>query len=193
MHSFWATLYINLAHMEQQKKVHEQIWWQQARGLFRTSRLLQCIQHNSSVFTTRIRPHCAVMAAHDFYTRQSIFMRFCFIRRWRCCGVLEYSLDSHTESPGLNLTIAAALLSFSKAIYPHCCSRPRCINGDPVGCDRWLCLNLPAPLSQAAIPGKECSPEIMHCQCGIEMYPMTGVIIICCKRFGPYGKSAYKN
>ena len=29
----------------------------------------------------------------------------------------EYSLDSHAESPGSNLTIAAALLSFSKAIY----------------------------------------------------------------------------
>ena len=60
--------------------------------------------------------------------------------------ILEYSLDSHAESPGSNLTIAAALLSFSKAIYPHCCSRPRCINGDLVGGDRLLCLNLPAPL-----------------------------------------------
>ena len=68
----------------------------------------------------------------------------------------------------------------AKAIYPHCCSRPRCINGDPVGCDSLLCLNLPAPLSQAAIPGKDCSRrgvEIVHCKCGIEMYPMTGVII----------------
>ena len=65
---------------------------------------------------------------------------------WRCRGILEYSLDSHAESPGSNLTIAAALLSFSKAIYPHCCSRPRCINGDPEGGDRLLCLNMPAPL-----------------------------------------------
>ena len=31
----------------------------------------------------------------------------------------------------------------------------------------------------------------MHCKCGIEMYPMTGVIIRC-KRFWPYEKSAYK-
>ena len=62
------------------------------------------------------------------------------------------------ESPHLH-----ALLSFSKAIYPHCCSRPRCINGDPVGYDRWLCLNLSAPLSQAAIPGKECSPGSGNC------------------------------
>ena len=82
---------------------------------------------------------------------------------WRCRGILKYSLDSHAESPGSNLTIAAALLSFSKAIYPHCCSRPRCINGDPVGGDRLLCLNLSAPLSQAATPGKECSPGSGNC------------------------------
>ena len=109
-------------------------------------------------------------------------------------GILEYSLDSHAERPGSNLTIAAALLSFSKAIYPHCCSRPRCINGHTVGGDRLLCLNLPAPLS-AAIPGKECSLGSGNCalyKCGIEMYPMTGVII-CCKRFGPHGINAYKN
>ena len=41
---------------------------------------------------------------------------------WKCRGILECSLDSHAESPGSNLTIAAALLSFSKAIYHHCCS-----------------------------------------------------------------------
>ena len=56
------------------------------------------------------------------------------------------SLVLSHESPGSNLTIAAALLSFSKAIYPHCCSRPRCIHGDPVWGDRLLWLNLPAPL-----------------------------------------------
>ena len=44
------------------------------------------------------------------------------------------------------------------------------------------------------IPGKECSLGSGNCalyKCGIEMYPMTGVIIRC-KRFGPHGKSAYK-
>ena len=101
--------------------------------------------------------------------------------KWRCRGILEYSLDSHAESPGSNLTIAAALLSFSKAIYmyPHCCSRPRCINGDPVGGWQIIVLStyLPAPL-QAAIPGKNApwGVEIVHCKCGIEMYPMTGVL-----------------
>ena len=109
---------------------------------------------------------------------------------------LEYSLDSHAESPGSNLTIAVALLSFSNAIYPHCCSRPRCINGDPVGCYRLLCLNLPAQrhyhrlLYEARNAPR--GVEIVHCKCSIEMYPMTGVIT-CCKRFGPLGKSAYKN
>ena len=115
-----------------------------------------------------------------------------FVEVLWCIGVFTWL--SRWE-PGFESQHRHALLSFSKAIYPHCCSRPRCINGDPVGCDRWLCLNLQAPLSQAAIPDKECSRgvEIVHCKCGIEMYPMTGVIIICCKRFGPYGKSAYKN
>ena len=47
-----------------------------------------------------------------------------------------------------HLTIAAALLS-----------RPRCINGDPVGGDRLLCLNLPAPFigcytRQGMLPGE---------------------------------------
>ena len=28
---------------------------------------------------------------------------------WRCRGILEHSLNSHAESPGSNLTIAAAL------------------------------------------------------------------------------------
>ena len=51
-----------------------------------------------------------------------------------------------------------------------------------------------AALLYAAIPGKECSlgVEIVHCKCGFEMYPMTGVIIRC-ERFGPHGKSAYKD
>ena len=106
-----------------------------------------------------------------------------------CIGVLFTRLSQW--EPGFKSHHRHALLSFSKAIYPHCCSPPRCINGDPVlGCDRWLCLNLRAPyrlLYQArnAPQGVE-----MHCKCGIEMYPMTGVII-CFKRFGPYEKSAY--
>ena len=37
---------------------------------------------------------------------------------------------------------SAVLLSFSKTFYPHCCSRPRCINGYPVGWERYLSLDL---------------------------------------------------
>ena len=73
---------------------------------------------------------------------------------------------------------------------------PGCINGDPVGGDRLLCLNLPAPLYFYRLlyqaRNAPWGVEIVHCKCGIEMYPMTGVII-CCKRFGPHWKSAYKN
>ena len=42
-------------------------------------------------------------------------------------------------------------------------------NGDPVRCDRLLCLNLPAPLSQAAIPGKECSPGSGNCASAVSV------------------------
>ena len=114
---------------------------------------------------------------------------------WRCCGVLEYSLDSHAESPGSNLTMHRhAHMSFSKAIYPHC-SRPRCVNGDLVGIADdcvWIgqC-HYYRLLYQARNAPR--GVEIVHCKCGIEMYPITGVIIICCKLFGPLGKDAYKN
>ena len=80
---------------------------------------------------------------------------------WRCRGILEYSLDSHAEGPGSNLTIAAALLSFSKAIYPHCCSPPRCINGDPVGGDRLLFEFASAIIG--CYTGKECSQGSGNC------------------------------
>ena len=68
------------------------------------------------------------------------------------------------------------------------------VYGYPVGCDRLLCLNFPAPLSQAAIPGilpgewKLCTVSA-----ALKCIQWPGVIIIYCKRFGPYGKSAYKN
>ena len=50
---------------------------------------------------------------------------------------------------------------------------------------------LPPPPPPPAALSKECSPGsgIVHCKCGIEMYPMTRVIIRC-KSFDPHGKSA---
>ena len=85
-----------------------------------------------------------------------------FILLWRCCGIFtrlsswELGFESHHRH---------ALFSLSKAIYPHCCSRPRCIKGDPVECD-GLCLKLPAPLWQCGIGyfiGKECSSGSGKC------------------------------
>ena len=40
--------------------------------------------------------------------------------------------------PGSIPVNAWHFLSFSKTLYPHCCSPPRCINGYPVGCERYL-------------------------------------------------------
>ena len=54
-----------------------------------------------------------------------------------------------------------ALLSFSKTIYPHCCSPPRCVNGNPVGCERYfvawcgMCVPLKCPPGQNAPQGVE--------------------------------------
>ena len=57
-----------------------------------------------------------------------------------CGGAVVYWIEPLT----LNQRVAGsiprqcpALLSFSKALYPHCCSPPRCINGYPVGCERY--------------------------------------------------------
>ena len=54
-----------------------------------------------------------------------------------------------TESLTLDQTVAGSIpvnaghfLSFSKTLYPHCCSPPRCINGYPVGCERYLSLDV---------------------------------------------------
>ena len=46
-----------------------------------------------------------------------------------------YSLNFYAESSDSN-TIITQYFYTSKTIYPHCCSRPRCLNGYPVGC-KW--------------------------------------------------------
>ena len=68
---------------------------------------------------------------------------------------------SGSEGCGFNSHQCLALLSFSKTsyFYPHCCSPPLhvYINGDPIGCERYLLLNLAyvRPWSGA---WPECSP-----------------------------------
>merc|ERR1712002_394158 len=68
-----------------------------------------------------------------------------------------------------------ALLSFSKTIYPHCCSRPRSINGYLVGCER-LFVN---EFAKCAMKGSRArnapqGVEIVHTLCAsLYMDPMT--------------------
>ena len=88
------------------------------------------------------------------------------------CAPHPHNLDSRQ---------CLALLSFSKTLYPHCCSPPRCINGYPVGCECYLSLDVACvrPWSGA---WPECSPGSweaalwVHDWCRIQ-WP--GVIIHC--------------
>ena len=53
-------------------------------------------------------------------------------------GAVVYWIEPLTLNqrvPGSIPVRTSALLSFSKALYPHCCSPPRCINGYLVGCE----------------------------------------------------------
>ena len=60
-------------------------------------------------------------------------------RTTSCCGgAVVYWIEPLTLNqrvPGSIPVRTSALLSFSKALYPHCCSPPRCINVYPVGCE----------------------------------------------------------
>ena len=61
------------------------------------------------------------------------------------------------------LAFAWNFLSFSKTLYPHCCSPPRCINdGYPVGCERYLSLDVAS--GQNAPQGV----EKVHYECRID-------------------------
>ena len=53
----------------------------------------------------------------------------------------------------------AVYLSFSKTLTstPHCCFRPRCIDGYPLGCESYLSLNL-ACVRLPRGPWSKCSP-----------------------------------
>ena len=51
--------------------------------------------------------------------------------------ILDWTLDSESKGSGFDSRQCPALLSFSKALYSHCCSPPRCINGYPVGCEHY--------------------------------------------------------
>ena len=70
--------------------------------------------------------------------------------------------------PGFDSRCRPVLLSFSKTLYPHCCSRPRCINGDPVGCERycgWVGMCAPKMATGRNAPQ---GVEKVHCECRID-------------------------
>ena len=107
-----------------------------------------------------------------------------------CCGILEYSLSSHTEIPASNFICTFVLhtdnlstLLLTTQIYKRGPSR------------MWTTIvwiwqrHYHRLLYQARNAPQ--GVEVVHCKCGMEMYPMTRVIIIFCKCFGPHGKSVH--
>ena len=90
--------------------------------------------------------------------------------RWRCRCILEWPLDSVSKGCGFDSHQCLALLSFSKTLYPHCCSLPRCINGYPVGCEGYVvyvfACNATIGSSARNAP---LGVEIVHRKCGLEI------------------------
>ena len=76
---------------------------------------------------------------------------------WRCRGILDWTRDSGSKGCGFNSHQCLNLFSFSKTHYPHCCSPPRCINEYPVGCERYLSLDV-ACVNPWSGAWQECSP-----------------------------------
>ena len=75
---------------------------------------------------------------------------------WPCFNFCQ-STTLFALGCGFDSRQCPALLSFSKTLYPHCCSPPTCINGYLVGCKRYLSLDVACvcPWSGA---WPECSP-----------------------------------
>ena len=74
------------------------------------------------------------------------------------------------------------LLYFSKKFFPYCCSRPRCLNGDPVGC-KWYVEYVVACNAMIGSSARNAplGVEVVHCETCVvlNLYPKTGVIICC--------------
>ena len=84
---------------------------------------------------------------------------------------------------GFDTRCRPVLSSFSKTLYPHCCSRPRCINGDPAGCERycgWIGMCAPVKWRPAGMLLREWKLCTVF-SAELKFNPMTGVIIICAR------------
>ena len=99
---------------------------------------------------------------------------------WRCCGI---GLDPWLWIKGLRVPVNAWHFCplNSKTLYPHCCSPPRCMNGYPVGCERYLSLDVACvcPWSGA---WPECSPGSLEGALWVQDWhwiQWLGVIIHC--------------
>ena len=97
--------------------------------------------------------------------------------------VINFASGEFRTTPGSIPVDAYHFLSFSKTLYPHCCSPPRCINGYPVGCESYCGINWHCGACNMAIDwleyssrsGKLCTVFSAE----LKFNPMTWVIIIC--------------
>ena len=101
-----------------------------------------------------------------------------------CGGAVVYWTEPLTLDQRVAGSIpvnAGHFLSFSKTLYPHCCSLPRCINGYPVGCERYLSLDVGmcAPLKWRL--ARMLPRELRRCtmSAGLTLNPVTRIIIHC--------------
>ena len=112
-----------------------------------------------------------------------------------CGGAMVYWIEPLTLDRRVVGSIPV-MLSFSKTLFPHCCSPPRCINGYPVGCERYLSLDVACvrPWS-SALP--ECSPGSWGALIRIDINPVTrGNTCLHCKALWVLShtrKALYKN
>ena len=103
---------------------------------------------------------------------------------WQCPGMLDWTLDSGSKGCGFDSRQCLAHLSFSKTLYPHCCSPPRCINVCPVGCERYFLLDIACVLSWSGAWPK-CSPGSWEGALWVQDWywiQWLGVIIHCSKK-----------
>ena len=60
-------------------------------------------------------------------------IRPCIYGGHRCCGILDWTLDSRSKGCRFNSNSISAwhFCHSARTLYPHCCSPPRCINVYP--------------------------------------------------------------
>ena len=111
--------------------------WKYSQLCLSRSRISQ-ISPKSKVYTRHLSINFCCFLPHisRIFCKSKLFLQSQEIRlRYLAVVYWIEPLTLNQRVPGSIPVRTSALLSFSKALYPHCCSPPRCINGYPVGCE----------------------------------------------------------